>query len=227
LVVGSGASAVNAASPLVAGGLRVRMLDFGNRDEVYESLVPAAPFSTIRRTDPNQHRYFLGDRYEGLALGRVSIGAQLTPPRQHVPRDTPALTPVISRTFFPLESLALGGLAAAWGAGCPPFIDADLAGFPITDRAFIARAGRWRSCCATPTSSIAPASSSSASTSPGTTWWKSSLTTCRPARASGTKRGRSSSPPGLSAPPGSCCVRSAATACAFRWSATRTPTPRC
>jgi len=132
LVVGSGASAVNAASPLVAGGLRVRMLDFGNRDEVYESLVPAAPFSTIRRTDPNQHRYFLGDRYEGLALGRVSIGAQLTPPRQHVPRDTPALTPVISRTFFPLESLALGGLAAAWGAGCPPFIDADLAGFPIT-----------------------------------------------------------------------------------------------
>ena len=82
LVVGSGASAVNAASPLVAGGLRVRMLDFGNRDEVYESLVPAAPFSTIRRTDPNQHRYFLGDRYEGLALGRVSIGAQLTPPRQ-------------------------------------------------------------------------------------------------------------------------------------------------
>jgi len=132
LVVGSGASAVNAAYPLVAAGLRVRMLDVGNRDEVYEPLVPTAPFSTIRRTDPNQHRYFLGDRFEGVALDRVSVGAQLTPPRQHVPRDTARLTPVVSRTFSPLESLALGGLAAAWGAGCPPFVDVDLAGFPIT-----------------------------------------------------------------------------------------------
>ncbi len=131
LVVGSGASAVNAAYPLVAGGLRVRMLDFGNRDEVYEPLVPAASFATVRRMDAQQHRYFLGDRFEGFAVGRPSVGAQLTPPRQHVPRDTERLTPVVSQTFLPLESLALGGLAATWGAGCPPFIDADLAGFPI------------------------------------------------------------------------------------------------
>jgi len=33
LIVGSGASAVNAAVPLVQAGLRVRMLDVGYRDE--------------------------------------------------------------------------------------------------------------------------------------------------------------------------------------------------
>src|SRR5262245_4187735 len=132
LVVGSGPSGVNAAAPLVESGLRVRMLDFGNRDTEYESLVPGLPFSEIRRGDPDQHRYFLGDRFEGVSFGEVEAGAQLTPPRRFVERDTHELAPIESETFDPLQSLALGGLAAAWGAGCPPFLDQDLEGFPIS-----------------------------------------------------------------------------------------------
>jgi choline dehydrogenase-like flavoprotein len=131
LVVGSGASAVNAAAPLVEAGFAVRMLDFGNRDARYESLIPSATFSELRRTDPDQHRYFLGESFEGIPFGKLAAGAQLTPPRQYVPRDTAQRTPVESESFFPLESLAEGGLAGAWGAGCPPFADEDLAGFPI------------------------------------------------------------------------------------------------
>jgi choline dehydrogenase-like flavoprotein len=132
LVVGSGPSGVNAAAPLVEAGLRVRMLDFGNRDSEYEDLVPRDPFSEVRRTDSDQHRYFLGEDFEGVSFGETETGAQLTPPRRFVERDTDSLAPVESRTFHPLQSLALGGLAAAWGAGCPPFLDRDLEGFPIS-----------------------------------------------------------------------------------------------
>ncbi len=132
LVVGSGAAGVNAAYPLAEAGLAVRLLDFGNRDEVYAPLVPDRSFAEIRRSDPRQDRYFLGDRLEGVTFGTVSPGAQLTPPRQHVVRDTERLTPVLTDSFPPLESLGAGGLAATWGAGCPPFTAPDLAGFPIT-----------------------------------------------------------------------------------------------
>lgn len=132
LVVGSGASGVNVAAPLVEAGLRVRMLDFGNRDTEYESLIPAASFSEIRRMDPDQHRYFLGERFEGVSFGEVETGAQLTPPRRFVERDADALAPIESDSFHPLQSLAQGGLAAAWGAGCPPFLDRDMQGFPIS-----------------------------------------------------------------------------------------------
>jgi choline dehydrogenase-like flavoprotein len=132
LVVGSGAGGVSAAFPLVEAGLAVRLLDFGNRDDVYAPLIPERTFSELRRTDPQQHRYFLGDHLEGVAFGAVSPGAQLTPPRQHVVRDTESATPVLTESFPPLESLAAGGLAAAWGAGCPPFTDPDLTGFPVS-----------------------------------------------------------------------------------------------
>jgi choline dehydrogenase-like flavoprotein len=132
LVVGSGPSGVNAAAALVESGLRVQMLDFGNRDTEYETVVPAARFSEIRRTDPDQHRYFLGERFEGVSFDELGTGAQLTPPRRFVVRDTEALTPIESESFNPLQSLAQGGLAAAWGAGCPPFLDRDLEAFAIS-----------------------------------------------------------------------------------------------
>jgi choline dehydrogenase-like flavoprotein len=132
LVVGSGASAVNAAYPLVEADLQVRMLDVANRDRHYESLIPEGSFTDLRKNDPEQYRYFLGENFEGIGFEYMGAGAQLTPPRQYIERDAQRLQPIQSNTFFPLQSLAEGGLGQAWGAGSPPFSRADLDGFPIS-----------------------------------------------------------------------------------------------
>ncbi len=87
-MVGSGPGAVNAAWPLVEKGLDVALLDYGNVDRTYAPLIPVRSWSEIRRTDPEQHRYFLGARFEGIGFGKVRVGAQLTPPRQFISADT-------------------------------------------------------------------------------------------------------------------------------------------
>jgi hypothetical protein len=126
IVVGSGPGGVNASAPLVAAGKRVLMLDFGNEDRRYAPLIPHEPFSTVRRTDTNQHRYFIGDGFEGVPFGGVRVGAQLTPPRAHIMRDTPELQPADAVDFAVGMSLARGGLGAGWSAGVFPFTDDEL-----------------------------------------------------------------------------------------------------
>jgi choline dehydrogenase-like flavoprotein len=126
IVVGSGASAVHAAYRVVEARLSVTMLDVGHRDSVYGELIPRQPFEEIRRTDPEQHRYFLGDQFEGVPLNALGADPQITPPRKYVVRDTQRLTPIISNSFQALQSLARGGLAAAWGAVSFPFLDTEL-----------------------------------------------------------------------------------------------------
>lgn len=132
LVVGSGASGVMAATALVEAGRTVILIDYGAEDRLYAPLIPDLPFSEIRRTDPNQHRYFLGDRFEGIPFGAVRVGAQLTPPRLHISSDAPSLMRVDAPDFSATESLALGGLAAGWGAGAFPFTEEELRGWPIS-----------------------------------------------------------------------------------------------
>ncbi|MEO6463700.1 MAG: GMC oxidoreductase [Candidatus Eisenbacteria bacterium] len=124
VVVGSGISGAAAARALIEGGARVLMLDGGLRDETYAPLVPADDWLTLRASDPEQHRYFLGDRFEGVPWGAAAH--TLTPPRGHVARDTERLLPLAGE-FARLESLAYGGLGAAWGAGCAVFTPAELA----------------------------------------------------------------------------------------------------
>lgn len=116
IVVGSGPAGALAASRLLDQGLRVRMLDVAHDDDVARSRVPDLPFSEIRRSDPEQHRYFLGEAGEGVPTGEIRVGAQLTAPRQFVTRDADRLLPVRGDDFEPMQSLALGGLGAAWGA---------------------------------------------------------------------------------------------------------------
>ena len=126
VVVGSGPGGVNAAAALVAAGRRVLMLDVGRRELRYAPLVPAVPFPELRRTDPAQHRYFLGDELEGVPFGPVKVGAQLTPPRQYIGADDDPRLPVDSDGFAVVQSLARGGLGAGWGAGVFPFDDVEL-----------------------------------------------------------------------------------------------------
>lgn len=127
IVVGSGPGGVHAAAALLRRGRDVVMLDFGNRDDHYAALIPERPFLELRRGDPSQYRYFLGDRYEGIPLGPVRVGAQLTPPRMYVLAEARERIPIEAQDFAVSISLARGGLGAAWSAGVFPFADDELA----------------------------------------------------------------------------------------------------
>lgn len=125
-MVGSGATGAQAAHTLVEHGAKVAMLDVGHRDEKYKHLIPDQDFTTLRQQDPDQHRYFVGDELEGVPWGKIKVGAQLTPSRQFMVRDVERLTPLLSDTFTPMESLAYGGLGNGWGLGCFVFSDSEL-----------------------------------------------------------------------------------------------------
>ncbi len=126
IIVGSGVSAVHAAYPLVEAGLTVTMVDVGHEDNAYEEMIPDAPYSVIRKSDPEQYRYFLGDNYEGISFEQVGGGPQITPPRKFVLWGIDELISCFSSTFFPIESLAIGGLSGVWGAVCHPYLENEL-----------------------------------------------------------------------------------------------------
>ena len=126
LVVGSGATGAQAAQTLVEGNGKVAMLDVGITDDKYKYLVPDADFVSIRERDLGQHSYFLGTEFEGIPWGGIKVGAQLTPPRRFMTRDTERLIPLASDSFQPMESLAYGGLGNGWGLGCFVFSGPEL-----------------------------------------------------------------------------------------------------
>ena len=124
VVVGSGITGAAAAHALVHGGARVLMLDGGRRDTTYAPLIPEQDLVALRAGDPAQHRWMLGDRFEGVPWGDAAHS--LTPPRQHLVRDTERWLPS-QGAFMGMESLAYGGLGGGWGAGCAVYTPAELA----------------------------------------------------------------------------------------------------
>ena len=115
IVVGSGMTGAHAAQTLVEAGRAVLMLDGGVRAAAGVTPAPDTDFLTARETDPDQHRYFLGERFEGIPWGDAAH--TLTPPRQHIIEGTERWLPLIADSFQRMESLAYGGLGAGWGAG--------------------------------------------------------------------------------------------------------------
>ena len=74
IVVGSGPSGAQAAHTAVAHGAKVALVDVGHVDDTYAGTVPDRPFSEVRRYDPAQSRFFLGEHLEGaLARGHGSL----------------------------------------------------------------------------------------------------------------------------------------------------------
>ncbi len=123
VVVGSGISGAAVARALIENGARVLMLDGGRGGDPDAARVPERDFSSLRAEDPEQHRWFLGDRFEGVPWGPATH--TLTPPRAHVIADTERWLP-FGGTLARMESLAYGGLGAAWGAGCAAYTPAEL-----------------------------------------------------------------------------------------------------
>lgn len=126
VIVGSGPSGAQAAKAAVERGLSVEMVDVGHDDTAFGLSVPDRPFDELRRADPDQRRYFLGDLDPGDQNRDKRVGSQLTPPRQFITRGVDRHLPFESSTFFPLQTLALGGLGAGWGAGTHTFEDFEL-----------------------------------------------------------------------------------------------------
>ncbi|MBI3502484.1 MAG: hypothetical protein HY063_11895 [Bacteroidetes bacterium] len=126
IVVGSGCTGAMAAQTLVEAGAKVCMLDAGLSEEKYKNSIPDKDFISLRQTEEEQHRYFLGDNFEGVPWGNVTTGAQLTPPRKFVIEKVNELLKFDSSSFFPMESLAYGGLGSTWGVGCNFFSGAEL-----------------------------------------------------------------------------------------------------
>jgi hypothetical protein len=126
IIVGSGPSGAQAAQTLAEAGKNVAILDVGFTDEKYKKIIPDDDFVNLRENDTSQYRYFAGDDFEAVPLDDLKTGAQLTPPRKHIIKDVDKMIPLSSETFFPMESLALGGLSAGWGLGCYVYSDNEL-----------------------------------------------------------------------------------------------------
>jgi hypothetical protein len=126
IVVGSGCTGAIAAQTLVEAGAKVLMLDVGTQDTKYKSLIPDKDFISIRKTEKEQHRYFLGDQFESISWGEIKTGEHLTPPRKFILSLVDRYLQIDSKTFTPLESLAYGGLGNGWGVGCYVFSKPEL-----------------------------------------------------------------------------------------------------
>ncbi|HVI69159.1 MAG TPA: GMC oxidoreductase [Magnetospirillaceae bacterium] len=127
IVVGSGCSGAMAAQTLVEAGKKVAMVDVGETNPQYGSLVPDKDYLTLRTTDPNQYQYLIGENAEGIVISDAGKGAQVTPGRSNMLRDTDRLIPLRSRTFSSLESLGYGGLGIGWGLQCWEFTRKEIA----------------------------------------------------------------------------------------------------
>lgn len=119
IIVGSGPAGAAAALELCSR-TNVVMLDVG--DTISQSS-EADRFSTM-----------LGDDLEGISnITRPYLSPKLRSPLfRYVTRRWRELTPIKSDSFLGEISLALGGLANAWGSGLYEFDDIDLQGFPIS-----------------------------------------------------------------------------------------------
>ncbi|MBI1798819.1 MAG: hypothetical protein HYR73_03945 [Candidatus Eisenbacteria bacterium] len=139
IVVGSGMTGAHAARTLVDAGRDVLMVDAGVRPRPGEAQPPETDFISARETDPEQHRYFLGDRFEGVPWGETEH--TLTPPRQHIVEGAARWLPLVTETFQRMESLAYGGLGAGWGAGAAVYTRPELSAMGL-DAASLAPAYR-------------------------------------------------------------------------------------
>ncbi len=124
IVVGSGLTGAMSAETLANSGASVLMLDVAYKNESSIKF-PETDFLSIRKNNEKQRELFLGENFEGVPWGGIKTGAQLTPGRKHIVKDLERWLSIASETFFPMESLAYGGLGNAWGAGCYIFSDAE------------------------------------------------------------------------------------------------------
>jgi choline dehydrogenase-like flavoprotein len=148
LVVGSGPCGVSAAWPLVEAGARVTLVDGGFAPPPILSEPLELAFGELRRARDDQWRWFLGEDLSGVPVSDPADGrggGNLSGNRAFVTRAADACLPVRAEGYSVLQTLAIGGLGAAWGGVCALWSADELAaaGLPPDEMA-----ERYRSVCA-------------------------------------------------------------------------------
>lgn len=129
IVIGSGASASQAALTLLELGQEVLMLDIGVEEE--EVPFPDIPFNNLSDELDNSAKYLLGENYEGIVFPSDKALYSYPPNRRYLAAMRDLLTPYRGEDFKAFLSHARGGLAIGWGANCLEYDDSDLMDFPI------------------------------------------------------------------------------------------------
>ncbi len=127
IVVGSGCCGAIAAKTLVEANASVLMLDVGiTNTEEWSS--ENNDFIKLRTQSAFQKQIdmWLGKTFQALKIPNPKKPLHLTPSRHFVTHKNDILSTIVSQTFFPVESFALGGLGNAWGLGSYVFSDQEL-----------------------------------------------------------------------------------------------------
>lgn len=128
VIVGSGPAGVSAAFPLLDAGLRVLMVDGGERAG---PTLPPGQLLDLRQHDADQWRWMVGDDF--YALGQADAAS----PKLRVPTHAATFAGfapanrIVADDFMALGSLAPGGLSNAWGCGVACLTNEELAAFPV------------------------------------------------------------------------------------------------
>jgi choline dehydrogenase-like flavoprotein len=117
-IVGSGPSALISAQSLLDKGHNVCLIDVGTENK------HQIPFKHFGEQLTPESTFFYPPEDE--ALTTESGGAQVTKAREHVITNVHKYLKLKSDTFSPFQTLAAGGLSAAWGAACFTYSDSDL-----------------------------------------------------------------------------------------------------
>ncbi|HLO42681.1 MAG TPA: GMC oxidoreductase [Leadbetterella sp.] len=115
IVVGSGCTGAMAAETLAESGKRVLVIDVGIENE--NASAENTDFITKRFNDKQQSDFFLGKKLEVLSENTHPNIPQQMAQRKFMTELTDKFLAVDSKNFFPVESLALGGLGNGWGLG--------------------------------------------------------------------------------------------------------------
>ena len=118
IIVGSGPSGVISAQSFIDKGYAVCLLDTG------VDSATAIPFKHFSEQLTSEAELFYPPDDDSFST--ESGGAQVTKARAHLLNHVHEYFKVDSANFSPFQTLATGGLSAAWGAACFTYTDADL-----------------------------------------------------------------------------------------------------
>ncbi len=120
LVIGSGMAGVHTALALIEKGKKVTMIDGGIKPDWIPQYCNNN-FEDVRLHRQNQYELFLGKDLSAIPVDGLSGGlggGQLSGNRSYVVKNCNTEIPLKTKQMSIVQSLAEGGLGAAWGAAC-------------------------------------------------------------------------------------------------------------